>query len=144
MRKFIHQLNQQCSSTILHIRQEIAQIIFSRDASCFSTSYDHASEVEFQKLFKFNVGLRKYPALAPVLYPNFKKNAKTLFHTSILVKVSDAQSSTAYAFLNTLYLLSDPERGSMGHKFPQTEFYSCKAQDCRTQMGYPSHQDYAW
>ena len=85
--KFIHQVNQQRSSTVLRIKREIAPLIFGGNASRFAANYDRKSEAEFQKLLKFDTSSRKYPKLAPILYPDLKKNAKKLFRCSILVKV---------------------------------------------------------
>jgi hypothetical protein len=85
--KLIHQVNQQRSSTVLRIKHEIALLIFGGNVSRFAANYDRESEAKFQKLLKFNTSSRKYPKLAPMLYPNLKKNAKKIFRTSILVKV---------------------------------------------------------
>ncbi|KIM78821.1 hypothetical protein PILCRDRAFT_90384 [Piloderma croceum F 1598] len=84
---FIHQVNQQRSSTVLRIKREIAPLIFGGNASRFAANYDRESEAEFQKLLKFDTSSHKYPKLAPILYPDLKKNAKKLFRCLILVKI---------------------------------------------------------
>ena len=72
---------------MLRIKRDIAPLIFGGNTSRFATSYDRESEAEFQKLLKFDTSSHKYPKLVPILYPDLKKNAKKLFHSSILVKV---------------------------------------------------------
>jgi hypothetical protein len=85
--KFIHQVNQQRSSTVLRIKREVAPLIFGGNVSCFAANFDRGSESEFQKLLKFNTSSRKYPKLAPILYPDLKKNTKKVFRNPFLVKV---------------------------------------------------------
>jgi hypothetical protein len=72
---------------VLHIKHKIAPLIFSGNVSHFATNYDQESEAEFQKLLKFDTNSRKYPKLAPMLYPDLKNNAEKIFCTLILVKV---------------------------------------------------------
>jgi len=85
--KFIHQVNQQRSSTVLRIKREIAPLIFGGNMSRFAANFDRGSEPDFQKLLKFDIGSCKYPKLAPILYPDLKKNAKKIFRNLFLVKV---------------------------------------------------------
>jgi hypothetical protein len=73
---------------VLRIKREIAPLIFGGNASRFAANYDQESEAEFQKLLKFDMSSCKYPKLAPMLYPDLKKNVKKIFRTSILIKVS--------------------------------------------------------
>jgi len=66
---------------------KLPPLIFGGNVSCFAANFDHGSEPNFQKLLKFDTSSRKYPKLAPILYPNLKKNAKKIFHNPFLVKV---------------------------------------------------------
>jgi hypothetical protein len=72
---------------ILHIKCEVAPLIFGGNASHFAANFDHGSEPEFQKLLKFSTSSHKYPKLALILYPDLKKNAKKVFCNPFLVKL---------------------------------------------------------
>jgi|SRR5882762_4357774 len=104
--KFIHQVNQQQSSTVLHIKHKIALLIFGGNVSRFAANYDQESEAKFQKLLKFDTSSHKYPKLAPMLYPDLKKNAKKIFCTLILVKVCQQCFPLAHKLLTSHWSVS--------------------------------------